>query len=463
VRATPEQIASAIKVSRARRSIVGLACLSIAAYEPEWFHDEIGAALEEFSRAAAAGEHPRLAISMPPRHGKSTLAEMMGLYHLARHPTAEVVFAQRSLDMAKERTRHTREALELPLFSVAYPGMRLDPSTRGKIDWRLDGPRGGGHLAVGLNSSFTSKGADILVIDDPFKDEIEADSPRMRDFVWKWYQAVASTRLSPNSGVLVIHTRWHKDDLIGRLIKNQGDRWRVLNYRAIAKNDENRRRAGEALSARYPIKVLEQKRDEMSPRQFAAIYQGSPVDEGGNLWRRAWFHPVTGEPDLSEARRIVTSWDLTFGSKTASASWVTGQAWMKTKSGEIILLDEVRGRWSFVEMIDQFKRFKRRHPKARRHLVENKALGPALMDVLKDEVRGIVAINPDGSKIARAEACTPALRRGDVFVPAHRPWCKAWLDEAEAFPSGEANDRIDAASQAIRYLLGDRRIRASVL
>jgi predicted phage terminase large subunit-like protein len=388
---------------------------------------------------------------------------MLGLYHLWRYPRAEVVFAQRSLDMAKERTRNTRAALNDPLFRLACPGLQLSRESFGKIDWRLEGKGAGGHLAVGLNSSFTSKGADLLIIDDPYKDYYEALSADFRESVWGWYQDVASTRLSPHSGVLVIHTRWHEDDLIGRLIKRQSGRWRVLNFPAIAVEDDEHRRKGEALSVRFKLDVLEEKRDLMGPRKWAAIYQGNPIASGGNLWKRAWFTKMHAAPEAADIAQRITSWDLTFGSKTATASWVTGQAWVKTKGGEVLLIDEVRGRWSFLEMIEHFRRFARRHPKSRRHLVEDKALAPALFEVLKKEIRGIVSVSPDGSKIARAEAVTPALARGDVGVPVYLPWSKSWLDEAEAFPSGSANDRIDAASQAIRYLKNDRKLRYSYL
>lgn len=295
-----------------------------------------------------------------------------------------------------------------------------------------------------------------LLIDDPVKDRAEANSATVRQSIWDWYTSTAYTRLSPGGGVIVMATRWHLDDLIGRLIENmengQGDNFTVINYPAIAEHDEIHRRKGEALHPeRYSLEQLKKIQKTVGSRDWAALYQQHPIPDGGNVFKAEWFKYWTESSLPPEFDQIVTSWDMTF-KDSKNSDYVVGQVWGK-KGADFYLLDQVRGQWDFVKTREMFLILAQKWPKALRKLVEDKANGSAIISELQKTVSGIVPVTPQESKEARASAITPFFEAGNVYLPDPKktPWMGAFEAELLNFPAGAHDDCVDSLSQCLNY------------
>lgn len=295
-----------------------------------------------------------------------------------------------------------------------------------------------------------------LIIDDPLKDRAEADSATIRQKVWDWYTSTLYTRLAPGGGIILIQTRWHTDDLAGRLLEaaanGEGDQWRVVNFPAIAETDEPHRKRGEALHPeRYPLEQLLKIKAAIGTRDWEALYQQHPTPDGGTIFKKEWLKFWLPKDLPSSFQGIVLSWDMTF-KEGDSNDFVVGQAWGR-KGGDFFLLDQVRGRWGFTETMEQFKALAARYPQAGRKLVEDKANGPAVIDSLKHHISGIVPVEPDGSKVARAHAVTALFEAGNVYIPDPSlfPWVREYITELTQFPSVAHDDQVDSTTQALRH------------
>jgi len=295
-----------------------------------------------------------------------------------------------------------------------------------------------------------------LLVDDPFKDHEDADSATQREKVWNWYTSTLYTRKAPGAGIIVINTRWHCDDLSGKLLdaeaRGQGDKWQVLNFPAIAEHDERYRKTGEALHPeRYDLQSLEQIKTAIGSRDWQALYQQHPVPDGGALFKAEWLKHWSAAT-LPTMDRIIESWDMTF-KDGAHSDFVVGQVWGK-KGANYYLLDQVRGRWDFVHTLSMVRLLSQNHPKAWTKLVEEKANGAAVMSSLHSTVGGFVPIVPKESKEARAFAITPLFESGNVYLPPlETDWVhRDLIPELMQFPSGAHDDQVDAMTQALSYL-----------
>ena len=258
-------------------------------YNAGWVHKDICRRLEQFSRDVEAKKSPRLMLFMPPRHGKSTLASIaFPAWHLGRHPNHEFISCSYSGSLAMGFSRKVRSLLRDPSYKTAFK-TRLDPDSQSAEAWLTT--NGGGYVAAGVGGGITGKGAHVLVIDDPVKNREDAESQNNREANWDWYTSTAYTRLAPGGGVLVILTRWHDDDLAGKLLRattEGGDEWTVVKYPAMAEEDEEFRKTGEPLHpARYDIDSLQRIQRAVGPRDWSALYQQNPVADDGDYFSRS--------------------------------------------------------------------------------------------------------------------------------------------------------------------------------
>lgn len=261
-----------------------------------------------------------------------------------------------------------------------------------------------------------------------------------------------------NSGILLTMTRWHVDDLAGRLFHNmtlgEGDRWRVISFPAIANRDEEFRVEGEALHPeRWTLDHLNRIRAALGSFQWSALYQQSPIADGGNIFRNEWirFYFPNELPDRFD--QVVQSWDMAFKESTDS-DFVVGQVWGR-KGAKFFLLDQVRNRMTFTDTLRAVKGLSEKWPKASVKLVEDKANGPAVMDALKDVVFGFRPVEPYGNKVARAHAVTAPWESGNVYIP-HKTialWVEGYVSELTGFPSEAHDDQVDATTQALNELV----------
>jgi hypothetical protein len=216
-----------------------------------WVHKDICRRLEQFSKDVVEKKSPSLCCLCRRVHGKSTLASIaFPAWHLGRNPDHEFISCSYSGSLAMGFSRKVRQLLREPTYKTAF-STRLDPDSQSAEAWLTTA--GGGYVAAGVGGGITGKGAHILVIDDPVKNRDDAESQNNRDSNWDWYTSTAYTRLAPGGGVLVILTRWHDDDLAGRLLKagtEGGDQWTVVSYPAIAEEDEAVPKSGRGAAQR---------------------------------------------------------------------------------------------------------------------------------------------------------------------------------------------------------------------
>lgn len=421
----------------------------------------------------------RLLISMPPQEGKSQRATKTAtLWALTRNPELRVGIASYAQGLAEGFGREIRNWITTydGTEGTLDLGLRLAPDYGSARRWQLDGHRGG-VVCVGIGSGLTGRPLDCLVIDDPFADAEQAGSKYYRDRVWEWWQSVGAPRLAPDAPAIVILTRWHEDDIAGRLTSAEdGHRWRVINIPALADHDPAKgetdplgREPGQWLESargRTP-EQWEQIRIQSGTRVFTALYQGRPSPDTGNVWLRHWWrryetplwsqHPkLPGAYRVNGCDEVLMSWDMAFAD-TKGSDFVAGQVWAR-RGADVFLLDQVHKRLSFTDTITAFLALCARWPQASRKLVENKANGPAVISTLKSKIPGIVPITPTESKYARATAVAPFVEAGNAFLPAAEIALfdtEAYVAETAAFPNDAHDDQVDATSQALRELLLD--------
>lgn len=396
----------------------------------------------------------RLIVSMPPRHGKSELASVyFPLWFLALNPEKRVMLASYEADIAATWGRRVRD---LAAEHGKTIGVTLAEDSRAANRWNTATPEGGMSTS-GVGGPMTGKGADLLLIDDPVKNAEEADSPTMRQRAWDWWTTTAYTRLEKGASVVIIMTRWHEDDLAGRLLEHMrqvgGDQWEVINLPALAEAaDPLGRNQGEALwPEKYSADDLVTMRRTMGERAFNSLYQGRPAPEEGGMFKKAWWQRYDAPPARSDFTELFQSWDMTF-KDTDGTDFVCGGVW-GVKGRLFYLLDVEWARMDFVETCNAVVRLSKRWPSALAKYIEDKANGPAVISQLRGKVDGLIARTPKGSKRARAAAVTPLVQGGQVYLPRHAPWVDAFIEECAGFPNGAHDDAVDMTSQALNEVM----------
>jgi predicted phage terminase large subunit-like protein len=384
-----------------------------------------------------------------------------------------IIAASYSADLASRMNRDVQRIMEDEPYAELFPATKLAKlGDRGAVrtsDMFDVVGHNGVYRSAGVGGGITGLGCQIAVLDDVIKDRASADSATVLQSVFDWYTSTLYTRLAPGGGIIIMNTRWSTQDLSGRLLeaqaKGEGDEWRVVNFPAIAEQDEEHRKKGEALHPeRYPLEALERIKQAIGTRDWEALYQQHPVPDGGAIFKDEWLQRTWLPKDLpARFDAVIMSWDLSFKGGDAS-DFVVGQL-VGRHGADCYILDQERGRWSFTETAAKVKelaeRARARFPRiAPRILIEDKANGPAVIDALKREVSGIIPVEPDGSKEARAHAVTALFEAGNVLLPDRSlaPWVDEYRLELTRFPSGAHDDQVDATTQALRYLSAGHRL-----
>jgi len=415
----------------------------------------------------ADGEELSVLIEMPPRHGKSmTVTETFPSYYIARNPHKRVIAAAYSDGLATKFGRLNRN--KFGEFSYLF-GESLSESNSATKDWGVEGKRGG-MIATGIGGSITGQGADLMIIDDPIKNAEEAASPVIREKIWNEWESTLSTRLHKGASLIVIMTRWHEDDLIGRLLKKSPRKWIRLRLPAIAEDDNDLlgRAEGEALCPElgFDEQWAADKKVEVGSRTWASLYQQRPTPAGGAIFKREWlrYYVRTSEQKrewgLSDdvmiypvhIDKMAQSWDCTF-KESDKSDFVAGQVWSK-KQANFFLVDQDHRRMGFPETVKAIRAMTDKHPQARSKYIEDKANGSAVIQTLQDEISGIIAVNPDGGKEARANAVSPLFEAGNVYLPHPLmcPWIEDFIEELVSFPNAAHDDMVDACTQALNQM-----------
>lgn len=422
--------------------------------QKHWHHASHLDFLSEHLERLHSRKIKRLMVSMPPRHGKSLLIDVyLPLWWLAQHPTQQVILASYGETFARGFGGKVRD---LAMEHGDDLNIVVNRDRTAADDWALTS--GGGMISVGVGGSITGRGADLLIIDDPVKNEEEAMSVTYRERMWNWWQSTSQTRMEPNGVVIVVATRWHQDDLLGRLEDHdESNEWTIIKLPAIAEDDDQLGRLkGEPLWPErfYDDPAYEGKQRGMSPYWWSALYQQRPTPEGGGIIKRddfEFFHTV---PETFDQQ--IQSWDLALKDNQTS-DYSVGQVWGR-KGANLYLLNQVRGHFSLSQVQTHMKQFTVQYPQALAKLVEDSAMGPAIKQTLTHEIPGIIPVKPEGSKRSRVEAIEPIFRSHNIYLPIREDgstpkWVWEFIEELVQFPKGAHDDQVDAASQAVTSLI----------
>lgn len=410
-----------------------------------------------------AGEIPiktqYIMLSVPPQHGKSMhVTETLPSYFLGHFPDEGVIEISYNSDFAEKFGGRNKD--KVILYGKELFDIEVAKDSQSKGEWSIvkDGKKTrGGMMSRGVMSGVTgSSWGDLIIIDDPIKNREEANSETYRDKLWQEWQDSISTRIHPGAIVILINTRWHEDDLWGRLLDPEYGRplpWKVINLplecdETHIKQEGNplNRELGEPLwPERYGYEFIEERKTY--PSSYNALYQGRPTSEEGNILKRDWWKYYDVIP--ADLNSMLISVDAAFKDEDDS-DYVVCQVWGRY-GPNVYLVDQVRARMNFPATLQTIRNLVNKYPRAALKLIEDKANGSAIIQTLVREIPGIIAVNPEGGKVARVNAVSAFIEAGNVHLP-RTDWVHDFVEEAASFPNGKNDDQVDAMSQALhRY------------
>ena len=442
-----------------------------SAYQLEWFHRIIA----EHCQALIEGKIKNLMVFVPPQHGKSEIiSRNFPAWAFGRNPNLKIAGCSYSSDLAAQFSRAIQRTIDSEKYKAIFPDTYLNDSnivTKAKgylrnVDCFEMVGHNGFYKAVGVGGGLTGTPVDIAIIDDPVKDANEANSITYRQRVWDWYNTVLTTRLHNDSKQLFIMTRWHDDDLAGRILKAEPNEWTVLTIPAICETDYDggisKRRVGEALwEARHSIEKLEKQRLR-SPRQFNALYQQRPSIDGGNIVKSDWFRRIS----LSDFRALRFREPIHFFLDTAydekkkktdnDPSGIIAACKIKNN----IYITHAKKVWkSFPDLLRFLPEYlyANDYDDMRSTLrVEPKANGKSVVQQLEVSTKLNVTYTPTptDAKDVRLHAVAPKVECGRVFL-VDGEWNEEFIDEVCGFPAKAHDEYVDLLGYAINYFMED--------
>lgn len=438
----------------------------------------------------------KLLITMPPRHAKSFYGTInFPAYCMMRDPTREIMVAGYNSELAATFGRQTREIVTNPVNMKSFPKFKLSQESRAVDFWKT--VEGGAYYAVGMGGTTTGRGANILIVDDPYKTREEADSTVKRNKIWDFYTASLLTRMQPHRNgkppiLIVTHTRWNPDDIGARIMESdefKRGEWFHLNYPAIRtiesgveikrsdlpkddpryipariivngkyvnitssymnKSDKyvSCEREVALWPERFPLKELKKIRERIGDREFEALYQQNPYVLGGNIIKTSWFKRYTPEICPTEFHAIVIGLDTAFKTKSWNDFSVITVAGI-TELGDIYILKVYREKLEYPDLKRKLVNINSvwRGRGLRGWYVEDAASGQSLIqDMRHGSSLTILPWKPGtNDKTNRCTSITPIIEGGRVFIPEEADWLDDWEVELSQFPSGKHDDQVDS-------------------
>lgn len=440
---------------KARKHFGPFVQYTMPTYQPNWYNIEIRKVLNDF----AYGKIKKLMIFTPPQHGKSQLvSRSLPPFILGIDPKKKIVGTSYSGDFAKRFSKDAKRIIASNEYKKLFPNTKINLSRKREQDESATAnmyeivKHHGYHQTVGVGGQLTGVTVDIGIIDDIIKDSIEANSETTRENHWDWYETVFCTRLHNESQQLITFTRWHEDDLAGRLLRQEPDEWVVINLPALYEDNENAwvmdpREIDDALWPERHSKERLIKIREKSPKTFSALYQQRPSPEDGIIISISDFQYYNPTENI-RFQELIQTWDCSFKGNIKS-DWVVGEIWGRV-GAKYYLVAERRGKWGIQKTMDNILGMTSDYPKAKVKIVEDKANGPAIIEILKQYITGLIPCTPDGDKVSRANAVAHCVESHNVYLPdpAIYPWVKEFIEEWRSFPNGAHDDRVDASTQA---------------
>lgn len=433
-------------------------------YSQQWFHRVIA----DNCQKLLEGKIKNLMVFVSPQHGKSEIiSRSFPAYALGRNPDLKIVGTSYSANLAEQFSLSIQRIIDSKEYQAIFPNTYLNGSNvrtnvKGylrNVDMFETVGHKGFYKAVGVGGSLTGTPVDIAIIDDPVKDAMEAYSPVYRERVWDWYTSVLLTRLHNESKQLFIMTRWHDDDLAGRILKREADKWTVLSIPAIREtlddgNDFDPREVGEALwPERHSLgRLLDaQKR---SPRFFSALYQQHPTIEGGNIIKEAWFGRISAF-DFKKKRMdepIIFFVDTAYTEKTSNDP--TGILGSCMIGNNIYIVCAKKVNMKFPELCRFLPSYVRDngYGKGSSVRIEPKANGLSVIDQLYEstDLNVVSTPSPKESKETRLNAASPYVESGRVYLVGG-DWNDTFIDEVCGFPAKPHDEFVDLLCYSLDY------------
>jgi predicted phage terminase large subunit-like protein len=477
--------AELLKRRRARANLLDFVTYTMPEYEVNWHHRLMCEHLDKF----VTGEIKRLMIFTPPRMGKSQLVSRhLPAFLLGRDPTTTIIAASYGADLARRMNRDVQRIIDSEAYRQVFPKTQLfgaNIRTVAQGTWLRNSDMfevveyGGYYRSTGIGGAITGLGAKYAIIDDVLKNRAEASSPTIRENIWEWYTSTFRTRLAPEAGVMITVTRWHEADLPGKLLDlaksdNRADQWEVISLPAIAEEPiapYDPRKPGDLLwPSWFSQEEMERTRVSLGSYDWASLYQQRPAPDEGGIFKRHWWRywqPAGGKLPPVQVRtddgmmeiapvdlpaRFDTqlqSWDCAFKA-TADSDYVAGQVWGKSGANKY-MLDYYQERADIVQTMKTIENMTGKWPEAITKLIEDKANGPAVIQMLHNKIAGLIAIDPQGGKISRAYAVQPEVEAGNVYLPhpALCSWTNRFIESCAAFPNAAHDDDVDSFTQAM--------------
>jgi predicted phage terminase large subunit-like protein len=399
-----------------------------------------------------------------PTHNSLLVSVHLPAYWLGRRPDDPVILCSYAASLAERHSRHARDVVEGPDYERIFPEVKTRRDTRAVGLWEI-GQHRGYLVAAGVGGPITGHGALLGIIDDPFEHWEQAQSPVERETVWDWYRGTFLPRLWEDAAIVMISTRWHEDDLAGRILAQaQPGEWDVLRLPALGETQEERDKRNLTMALpsglpdplnrdldaplcpkRFSYEALDAKRREVGASAWEAEYMGSPVQPEGATFKAEWWRWYDTMP--SRFDEVIQSWDMAFKGEQDS-SFVVGEVWGRLGLDRY-LLDVIRARMDFPASLAAMEAAAKKWPQASVKLVEDKANGPAVVASLRHRIGGLVLVKPEGGKRSRAVVAAAQTQSGHIWLPRLAPWVRDFTDECERFPRFPFDDQVDSFSQAM--------------
>ena len=403
------------------------------------------------------GTKDRVAVSMAPRFGKS---QMISIYYpawyLGKHPDHKVIVASHTADLAVDMARKVRNLMQTDEYRSIFPEVSIAGDAKAAGKWNTN--KGGEYYAVGVGGALAGRGGHLIIVDDPLSEQdIKNGNFAQLDVVYEWFRTGLRTRLMPEGKIVVLHTRWHMRDLIGRLLKDttmneDGDKYEMFEFPAIL-NDDEPENMKSLWPEQWPLEALLRTKASMPLWQWNAQYQQNPTAAESAIvkrdWIRWWPHETPPPVDF-----IIQSWDTALTTKERS-DWSVCQTWgvwqnEETNTTDLILLNNAKGKYEFPELKRvAHEQYEDWQPDS--VIIEAKASGQPLIDEMRRSGIFVQDFSPGKGqdKIARLNAVADMFSAGQVWFPETR-WAQEVVEEILAFPSGEHDDCVDACTLALR-------------
>lgn len=417
----------------------------------------------------------KLIINVPPGHSKSlVVSALYPVWCWIQDPTEKFICVSYEASLSRRDAKRMRDLINSPWFQdrwgASTPNNISIPFASSRRAGEFESFQHGLRYSTSIGGGMTGRHATQHIVDDPIKPKDTmggADVTRKHlDACEDFWRATLSTRVSDASKIvqILIMQRLHDADLAGRLLEENPPPVHLMlpmrfepKRKCVTKwGGDRRTEEGELLNPkRYDETAVTEL--EIKLAQFAsAQLQQDPVPPGGNIFKLEWLQNYWTDAILPplDQMQLLQSWDMRFKDSKTTGDWVVGQVWGAYK-GLFYLLDQVRGRWSFVETCEQVIALTAKHPRAYEKLIEDKANGSAVMSALQGAIPGIVPVEPEGGKEARANAAQPVFKSANVLPPnpVAAPWVLAWQTEMTRFPKAPHDDQVDATTQAITRLM----------